>query len=118
VIKGDIMRRDFELIRKLLLEIEGEKPDLSSFNEDQILYHKALLIEAGLAEGPKPHYPSAKYTEIPDKVIIKKLTWEGHNFIDAIRDQGRWQKVKEWIEEAGKILTLETIKEAVKALFQ
>ena len=109
------MKRDFELIRKLLLEIEGEKVDLSSYTEDQILYHKALLLEAGLAEG-KPHYPN-KPTEIPDKVIIRKLTWEGHNFIDAIRDDDRWKKSKEWIREAGKILTLETIKEAIKALF-
>ena len=112
------MKRDFELIRNLLLDIEGEEVDLSQLTEDQILYHKALLLEAGLAEGPKPHYPSAKSTEIPDKVIIRKLTWEGHDFIDGIRDQDRWQKVKKWIKEAGKILTLATIKEAVKTLFQ
>jgi len=111
------MKRDFELIRKLLLHIEGEKVDLSSFTKDQILYHKALLLDAGLAEGPKPHYASAKLTEIPDKVIIKKLTWEARDLFDVIRDEGRWQKTKKWIKEAGKILTLETIKEAIKALF-
>jgi len=111
------MKRDFELIRQLLLDIEGEKVDLSLFTEDQILYHKALLLEVGLAEGPKPRYSSRKYSGIPDKVIIHKLTWEGHDFIDAIRDESRWQKAKEWVKEAGKILTLESLKEAVKILF-
>ena len=111
------MKRDFELIRELLLVIEGDQIDLSKYTEDQILYHKALLLEAGLAEGPKTHYPSTKFTEIPDKVIIKKLTWEGHDLIDAIRDDARWQKTKRWIKEAGKFLTLETIKEAIKVLF-
>jgi len=111
------MKRDFELIRKLLLDIEGEKSDLRSYTEDQILYHKALLLEGGLAEGPKPHYSSRRFSEIPDIVIIHKLTWEGHNFIDSIRDEGRWQKAKDWIRETGKILTIETIKEAISTLF-
>jgi hypothetical protein len=110
------MKRNFELIRKLLLDIECEEVDLSSFTEDQILYHKALLLEAGLTEGPKPHYSSQKSFEIPDLVIIKKLIWEGHNFVAAIRNEGHWKKAKEWIKEAGKILTLETIKEAIKTV--
>lgn len=111
------MKRDFELVRKLLLDIEGEEVDMRSYTDDEILYHKALLLEGGLAEGPKPHYSSREFSEIPDKVIIRKLTWEGHDFIDAIRDEGRWQKAKDWIREAGKILTLETLKEAVSKLF-
>jgi hypothetical protein len=111
------MKRDFELVRKLLLDFEGEGVDLSPYTEQQILYHKALLLEAGLAEGPKPHYSSREFSEIPDRVIIRRLTWEGHDFIDAIRDEGRWQKVKDWIKEAGKILTLETLKEAISTLF-
>ena len=115
--KEIIMKRDFELLRMLLLYIEGEKVDISLYTEEQILYHKALLLEAGLAEGPKPHYSSREFSEIPNKVTIRKLTWEGHNFIDAIRDEGRWQKAKDWIREAGKILTLETLKEAISTLF-
>jgi hypothetical protein len=115
--KEIIMKRDFELIRKLLLHIEGEQVELSSYKKEQILYHKALLLEEGLAEGPKPHYSSRQFIEIPDKVIIHRLTWEGHTLIDAIRDEGRWQKVKDWVKEAGKTLTLETLKEALRALF-
>lgn len=111
------MKRDFELVRNLLLNVEGEEVDISSYTEEQILYHKALLLEAGLAEGPKPHFSSGEFSEIPDRVVIRKLTGEGHNFIDSIRDEGRWQEAKDWIRKAGKILTLETLKKAVSILF-
>jgi len=111
------MKRDFELIRKLLLCVEGESVDLSSYTNDQILYHKALLLESGLAEGPKPHYASRSSSEIPDKVIVRKLTWAGHDLIDGIRDEDRWKKVKKWLKDTGKIITLEALKEAVKAPF-
>lgn len=116
-VKGAVMKRDFELVRKLLLGVEEGNIDLSEFNQDQIRYHKALLIEAGLAEGPKPHYSSRGSSEIPDKVIIRKLTWKGHNFIDAIREERRWQKVKNWVMENGKVLTIGTIQQAIAALF-
>ena len=47
------MKRDMELIRLSLLEVEGEKPvpDLSAYTEDQKVYHMALCIEAGLVDG-------------------------------------------------------------------
>ena len=70
-----------------------------------------------MPEGPKPHYSSREFPEIPEKVIISRLTWEGHNFIDAIRDDGSWQKVKDWIKEAGKILTIEILKKAISTRF-
>ena len=111
------MKRDFELVRNLLLNIEGEKVDISSYTEEQILYHKALLLRRGLAEGPEPRYSGRKSSEIPDRVVIHRLTWEGHDFIDAIRDEERWREAKDWISGAGKILTLETLKEAVRILF-
>src|SRR5205809_44427 len=47
------MKRDMELIRQSLFEVEGEKPvlELSAYTEDQKVYHMALCIEAGLVDG-------------------------------------------------------------------
>lgn len=44
------MKRDMELIRLLLLEVEGEepKPDLSAYSSETQAYHLALLVDAGL----------------------------------------------------------------------
>lgn len=80
-------------------------------------YHKALLIEKELVEG-KAHYAvSTEARDIPDNVIIKRLTWEGRDFIDGIRTDTKWNKVKGYLADAGKDLTMETIKVAVKTLF-
>jgi len=39
------MRRNVDLIRLLLLELEGEESvDLTDFTTDQINYHKALIV--------------------------------------------------------------------------
>lgn len=46
------MRRDMELIRFLLLNLEeANNIDLSEYNEEQINYHTNLIIDAGLAVG-------------------------------------------------------------------
>ena len=44
------MKRDIDLIKLLLRELEGEepKPDLSGYSKQQILYHYELMDEAGL----------------------------------------------------------------------
>jgi hypothetical protein len=106
------MRIDPELIRKLLLQIEGNDIDLSSYTNDQVLYHKAYLCEKKLADG-LIHYPSTTHTEIPDLVRIKKLTPSGHDFIDSIRDEHKWTAVKDWLKNTAKTVTIELIKQAV-----
>jgi hypothetical protein len=42
------MRRDKELLNKLLLLAEGEepKPDLSGYTEQEQAYHAAILIDS------------------------------------------------------------------------
>jgi len=31
--------------------------------------------------------------------VLNKLTWEGHEFLDDIRDQGIWNKTKERLKD-------------------
>ncbi len=109
------MKRDMELIRKILINIQdGNRTALvEGYDEDTIKYHEALVIEAGLVEGSAVKNNTVP-TEIPAIVMIKKLTWEGHDFVDAIQDNENWTRVKGFIKEAGKQITLETVKYAVK----
>jgi len=47
-----MMKRDMDLIRLLLFQVEGEKElDLSDYSDEQKLYHQRLLLEAGLVHG-------------------------------------------------------------------
>ena len=114
------MKRDFELVRILLMELEGEQEvDLSSYNPEQVNYHKALVKEAGFAEGIV-HYPSSHSTDIPDLAILKRLTWEGHEFLDKAKNEKVWNKAKSIIKEKGISLSLDALKialtESVKIL--
>ena len=115
---GGRMKRDMELVRKVLLAVQNEDQNqpIDGYTEDQILYHKELVIRSGFAEGAiLPDLSRA--TEVPAEVYIRKLTWEGHDFIDAIADESNWNKVKEFLSDAGKQVTIETVKVAVSQLF-
>jgi hypothetical protein len=111
------MKRDMELIRKILLAVQDGKPyaHVEDFSDSELKYHQALAIEAGLVEGSILKDDTT--TDVPVAVMIKKLTWSGHDFIDAITSELNWQKVKDFLKEAGKQITLETVKFAVKQLF-
>lgn len=95
------MKRDMELIRRILLAVEND--ELSSTNyhervlpgvpEDVYFSHVRLLDEAGLlkAIGMKGDNYALYY---PDR-----LTWEGHEFLDSIRNETVWAKVKHRLGE-------------------
>ena len=112
------MRRDMDLIRKVLLAAEAGPPypKIDGYSEDAVKYHQVLAIEHELLKGAvaKVH---THQTEIPGAVIVKGVTWEGHDFIDAIRDDTNWSKVKTFVADAGKQLTIETAKVAIGQLF-
>jgi hypothetical protein len=114
------MVRDMDLVRKIMLNIQAGDfyGGVEGYDDDAVNYHKALLAEKGLIEAT-PHYPSTGRTppDIPDLVMIKRMTWEGHDFIEAIATDTKWNKVKVFLLEAGKDVTIETIKHVAKQLF-
>ena len=115
------MKRDMDLVREVLLKVE-EMPfdgrfydvNVEGCSDEVINYHVMLLNEAGLIEaidlsnlgGPcwKP----------------KRLTYSGHEFLDAARSDTVWQKAKAVTLKSAGTLTLEGLKIAlphvVKAL--
>ena len=112
------MKRDMDLIRKILLIVEESKSSnvIEGYTQDEIKYHQSLIIEADLAKGRVlPDFSSP--TNIPAVVNISGLTWKGHDFIEAISSDTNWQKVKDFLKDAGKQITIETIKAATISLF-
>lgn len=68
-IQVKIMKRDMDLVRLLILEVEGEEEvNLSGYTDEQKLYHKYLLIDAGLAEG-QPHFGN-------DRLLAVHIFWQ------------------------------------------
>jgi hypothetical protein len=99
------MKRDLDLIRKLLLKIE-EKPDAQNvmpaaslafpnYSKEQVNYHLLLLYEAGYIDGvTRP---------VRDTLTVepRRLTWNGHEFLDAARDEKKWNEGKKIMEKIG-----------------
>ena len=96
------MRRDMNLIRLLLLQVEGDqKPDLTEYSEDQQKYHLGLIVEAGFAHGQVMEGSDNDSGEIPAIVFASRLTWAGHEFLDAARSDTVWKKVCSRLTTAG-----------------
>jgi glycerophosphoryl diester phosphodiesterase len=103
MIKNDIiMKRDMDLLRAILLSVEAEEhgfaPDIKipDYTQEEIGYHAVLLGEAGLAV-------VANITTLDSKspqARIIRLTWSGHEFLDAARDKTIWNQAKDKIGSA------------------
>lgn len=94
-----------ELIRLLMLNLEsenGEKADLSGYSEEQIGYHAALLVEAGLAKGDI----SEDNDGFPTGAVLICPTWAGHEFLDAAKNSDLWHRTTQAIKQAGVAVTL------------
>ena len=106
------MKRNMDLIRLLLLKTEGEEPipDLSGYTNAQLVYHSTLLIEAKLIHG-------GVITDNKGEVQATnsiRLTWAGHEFLDAARNGTIWKKVLGQIKKAGIQVTLPLLEELLK----
>lgn len=105
------MKWDMDLARQILLKIE-ESPyedapldiQVDGFNDEEISYHVLLLGEAQLVEFKKV----SQFTHWD--CLPTRLTWQGHEFLEAAKSETVWQKAKKYIENRGGALTLEVAK--------
>jgi len=98
------MKRDMDLIRAMLLAIEAEnhgfapeKIEIMGYDQEQIGYHALLLGEAGLAIVREVTTAGGKSPQ----AIITRLTWAGHEFLDASREPRIWNQAKDTIGKIG-----------------
>ncbi len=115
------MKRDMDLARAILMEIENcDDADgsdavvvtIDGHTEREIAYHVKLLSEAGLLEA-RDLSASELFVCLP-----VRLTWFGHEFIDATRKESLWQKAKNVVLEKTGGLTFEAMKMVVTQLLR
>jgi hypothetical protein len=106
------MRRDIDLIRKILLEVEKQETISNSFDlaleghtVKEVSYHVKLLSQAGYLEAT--YNPTR---ESPDNWKPVCLTWSGHEFLDAARDNTVWAKTKAKLGEKLPSVTFDIFK--------
>jgi hypothetical protein len=96
-----------ELLRRIEEHPEAELPDRLQFDgktEEEVSYHVMLAYEAGFIEAL-----DASSTSGIDW-MPQRLTWEGHEFLEATRDDGLWKKAKDTTLSKGGGLTLDVLK--------
>lgn len=102
------MKRDWDVIRNVLIAIEDDNYDKyleESENDEAIIKNTVLLIHAGFIDGKV----LASLDENAD-VYVNDLTWQGHELLDTIRSKPVWEKIKSTAVEKGIELTFDTVK--------
>ncbi|MGL4490415.1 MAG: DUF2513 domain-containing protein [Rhizobiaceae bacterium] len=113
------MKRDMDLVRNILLEIESKDDgsnrwiDVDLPNVDQKILHEHLFLmwKSGLIEGNDGSTMSSR------EFMPRRLSWTGHDFLDSIRDPEIWQKTKDGAKAAGGF-TAELLGELAKGLIK
>jgi hypothetical protein len=99
------MKRDMELVRKLLFAIEThefssnlENPPIEGYDEQTIDHHVFLMWEADLVEAIKTDTMSSGPHR---RAAARRLTWKGHDALDVLRSDTVWSKTKTVVAKAG-----------------
>ncbi|SDW62817.1 Hypothetical protein SAMN05444064_105150 [Pseudomonas syringae] len=113
------MKRDWDLIRLILIAVEENEDhnktitdkDIPGHDPVLVAYQMLLLKEAGLINAE-----CVEYSSEPRECFVFDLTWEGHEFLDQIKSKTLWNKTVGVIQEKGLDLSFSTIKAAAAAV--
>lgn len=117
------MKRDMDLLRLLLLKLEALDEDgqniyffdnseefgIDGFTWEQIVYHFDLAVEARMVDqGGRGAM---------EGFMFRRLTWSGHDFVDAVRDDDIWKKTRQGATAAGGF-SVELLKDLAKGFIR
>jgi len=109
------MRRDMDLIRAVLFKTEalpdanGHSISVDGHDSEEVCEHLKLAQEAGLVEARFLRGEAAT-------CVALRLTWEGHEFLDAARENKIWEKAKELAMRTAEGVTIISLKAALAHL--
>ena len=108
------MKRDLELVRLILQTLEGNQEARTASTERystaERAYHVALMKDAGLIEG----IVNLDADGNPFGYHVSRMTWAGHDFLDAARDDTLWKKATEYVLKPGVSWSFDLLKEWLK----
>lgn len=92
------MKRNLDLMRDILVTLEAHPTpsewidtEIEGHTGVEVSYHVMLLHEAGLLEGwDRSAIGVFRWS-------ASRLTWEGHEFLEAARDDTAWQETTELV---------------------
>jgi Hypothetical protein (DUF2513) len=109
-------KRDMDLIRMILLEVEkspsldGCQVKIQGRTSEELYYNARPAQDAGLID--------ARFLPNTTEFHVLRLTSEGHKFLEAARNDTLWAKAKEVVTKNTGTLTLEGLKITLSALIK
>lgn len=101
------MKRDMELVRKMLLAMEDQASyrtayplEIEGYAQDVIFHHAWLMQNAGLIACNAIGNPKPK--DIAPQAAPVSIDWNGYEFLNASRDPTIWEKAKETLKDTGR----------------
>lgn len=103
------MKRDWDLIRKIMLKVEESAPhedtapeEVEGYDQELVAYNMRRLIERDLCVPTNRNDAEAR-------LGVAELTWEGHDFLDKIRTDDVWVETKKTFKDKCIDLTFDLI---------
>ncbi|MBQ9005984.1 MAG: DUF2513 domain-containing protein [Atopobiaceae bacterium] len=110
------MKRDMDLVRRILTVTEKAESaidvnDLATdaHSMESVIYHVRMMEHHGLIDATVKFADDGCYVG-----WVTALTWDGCDYLDAIRDESVWRKTKQVVKETVGSTTLDIIKETAK----
>jgi hypothetical protein len=102
------MERNFNLVRQILLQVEATPPGTiiqeltcEGFDKPTIIEHVEIMIEANLLDGLVTTTLAGS-----DGFLLRKITWQGHDFLANAKNDTIWKKVMNEAKEKGSSVSL------------
>ena len=104
-----------DLIRQILFAVEDGaigRATIEQYDEKTVTYHVRMLIEAGYLAGT--HSRDSRGVT----ANFSHMTWLGHDFIDAARDDERWNKAQSVVKEQGGTVAMDVLKQLLSSMMK
>lgn len=112
------MELNLKLIREILLYIENSKNDnisvydmkIRNYTVEEISYHCNLLLDK--------EYIIAYFNRFLNgrELVVKRMTMQGHEYLNSIRDETIWNQTLEKIKSVGSSMTLSMVQTLANAI--
>jgi hypothetical protein len=107
------VQRDMELVRKILFALEAKPvPDaietvkIEGYDDLTVRYHLLLLAQAKLID----YEPAVTKTGRVIYVLAFNPSWQGYEFLDAVRDEAVWNRLKAQVSDKGASVPFDVLK--------
>lgn len=98
------MQRNMDLVRMILVRMErkpsgslAEQLGIMGYPPEEVGYHAHIMMQEGLIEG----FDVTSRESTHPEALPLNLTWKGHEFLDLVRDQERWNRAKAIVSKVG-----------------